>query len=371
MSKDPQVVVYGAGGYTGKQVAWKLAERRIPFVAAGRDGKRLKEQLARVPELKGADYQVAEADLDEKKLTALFQGKTAVYNLAGPFMQLSEPVVKAALAAGIHYLDSTGEPDWMRYIRDKYGAKFAKKNLVLAPACSWMWTIGNIAAEIALETPGIDSLDLAYLADSNTSVASTKSFFRMLVKPQLFIKNNKLEAWPSATSFPVAMPGMSRILPSLPWGGGAEPVWYEGDARVRNCAVLVAFNRPEMMQAIVDILIDFEKKHQGVSDAKREQLTNELGLSLVSSEPEREDADENRSMVVCHARGRTAGVTVVMRGYAPYAQTAIFAAHGLQTLLANRQQGAGFLPPAKAFGARQLLAAIADDGTNAWEVKVY
>lgn len=371
MSKDAQVVVYGASGYTGKQVMWKLAERNIPFVAAGRDGKRLKEQLARVPELKGARYEVAECGLDEKKLTALFQGKKAVYNLVGPFMQLSEPVVKAALAAGVHYLDSTGEPDWMRFIRDKYGAKFAKKELVLAPACSWMWTIGGIAAEIALETPGIDSLDLTYLADSNTSVASTMSFFRMLVKPQLYIKNNELVAWPPATSFPVAIPGMSRILPSLPWGGGAEPVWYEGDPRVRNCSVLVAFNRPEMMQAIVDLLIDFEKKHKNVSDAKREQLTNELGLSLVSTEPEREDPDANRSLVICHARGRTSGVTVVMRGYAPYAQTAIFAAYGLQTLLAGRHKGVGFIPPAKAFGARQLLAAIADDGTNAWDLTVY
>ena len=371
MAKDAQVVVYGASGYTGKQVVWKLAERGIPFIAAGRDGKRLKEQLARVPELKGARYEVAECGLDEKKLTELFTGKKVVYNLVGPFMQLSEPVVKAALAAGIHYLDSTGEPDWMRHLRDKYGAKFAKKELLLSPACSWMWSIGNIASEIALETAGVDSLDLTYLADSNTSVASTMSFFRMLVKPQLYIKNNTLVEWAPATSFPVAIPGMSRVLPSLPWGGGGEPVWYDGDPRVRNCSVLVAFNRPEMMQAIVDLLVDFEKKHKGVSDAKREELTNQLGLSLVSTEPERETPDENRSLVVCHGRGRTAGVTVALRGFAPYAQTAIFAAQGAQALLAGRHKAVGFQPPAKAFGARQMLTAICDDGTNAWDVKYY
>lgn len=51
-----KVVVYGASGYTGKLICWKLAERRIPFIATGRNGARLEAEMARVPELKGRDY---------------------------------------------------------------------------------------------------------------------------------------------------------------------------------------------------------------------------------------------------------------------------------------------------------------------------
>ena len=42
MSTDQyEVVVYGASGYTGKLIAWKLATAGIPFIAAGRDQARL------------------------------------------------------------------------------------------------------------------------------------------------------------------------------------------------------------------------------------------------------------------------------------------------------------------------------------------
>ena len=54
------VIVYGASGYTGKLIAWHLAEARIPFVAAGRSKTRLEEQMAKVPELSGADYEIIE-----------------------------------------------------------------------------------------------------------------------------------------------------------------------------------------------------------------------------------------------------------------------------------------------------------------------
>ena len=40
MSKKP-VVIYGVTGYTGRLVAEYLREYRVPFIAAGRDAKRI------------------------------------------------------------------------------------------------------------------------------------------------------------------------------------------------------------------------------------------------------------------------------------------------------------------------------------------
>ena len=36
-----EVVIYGASGYTGKLIAWHMAEYGIPFIAAGRSQQRL------------------------------------------------------------------------------------------------------------------------------------------------------------------------------------------------------------------------------------------------------------------------------------------------------------------------------------------
>ena len=190
MATTYEVVLYGASGYTGKLTAWKLAERGIPFIAAGRNKERLQEEMSKVPELAGHDYQCVAVEHETNALTELLKGKKAVINIVGPFMQLGRPVVEASLAAGCHYFDTTGETDWMSMLKHTYGEAFAAKELALCPGNSYMWTEGNLAAEIALETPGIDTLDVIYLGDSEVSVASTMSFLRMCTQPQFFLRNN-------------------------------------------------------------------------------------------------------------------------------------------------------------------------------------
>ncbi|GAA0549262.1 hypothetical protein GCM10010172_34160 [Paractinoplanes ferrugineus] len=74
------VVVYGASGYTGRLICEYLREYNVPFVAAGRDAARIEQSMQEnVAGIETADYEVAEA----------------------------------CLAAGTHYLDTTGEQDWM------------------------------------------------------------------------------------------------------------------------------------------------------------------------------------------------------------------------------------------------------------------
>ena len=159
---EASVVLYGASGYTGKHVAWKLAEKGIPFIAAGRNKERLAKQLGEMPELAEADYEVVAVDHDEAALTTLFEGKKVVHNLVGPYMQLGEPVVRAALNAGVHYLDATGEQDWMLHVRELYGPQLRAEGAGALPACASMWNSGMMAAEFVLERAGIDSLDIVY-----------------------------------------------------------------------------------------------------------------------------------------------------------------------------------------------------------------
>lgn len=363
---NAEVVIYGASGYTGKLIAWHLAEYGIPFIAAGRNQQRLEQQMASIAELEGHDYQCVAVDHSEEAIRQLLEGKKVVYNVVGPFMQLAEPVVRAALASGCHYLDTTGEQDWMFNARQEYGAKFEAAGLLLIPACSWMWVGGLLAAELALEHPGIDSLDMLYLADSYTSVASTMSFMRMLVNDQHYLENNALATWPRATSYVVSVPDLHRQLRALPWGGGGEIVWFEDDPRVNNCSILVAFRNADMVGAVIGMVEEFEEKYSHLEGDAREQQTNAMGNTLVSEEPPREDPDVNRSIISCKARGNTESVNVVLRGNAPYLQTAVFAAEACKRILHGEQRGAGAISPAAAFGARELIASVAQRGYLTW-----
>lgn len=364
---EPEVVIYGASGYTGKLIAWHLAELGIPFIAAGRSQKRLEEQMSEVPELEGARYECVACDLDRAKLVELFSGKKVVYNIVGPFMQLSEPVVQACLEAGAHYMDTTGEQDWMLMLKDRYGKQFADKDLLLCPANAWMWTAGDIAAEIALETPGIDSLDLVYLADSYTSIASTMSFLRMCCGDQHYLASNQLEVWPYTTSYDVSIPGEHEIFSSLPWGGGGEPTWFLEDERVQNCKVRVAFRNREIMQWVVGRIQEWHDTLRDLSREKQEEVTNEWGRGMVNVEPPREIRELNRSVLSCHGRGNSQGTSVVLRGNSPYIQASVWAAESVRRILTGQLRNVGYSSPSKAFGYRELLAATAERDYLTWE----
>ncbi|MNG18237.1 hypothetical protein D3C84_1022860 [compost metagenome] len=121
-------------------------------------------------------------------------------------MQLAWPVVEACLQANCHYMDTTGEQDWTRAVADKYGEAFAAKGLLLCPATSYMWAAGALAAEVVLENPEIDSLDILYQIDNGLpSEASTKSFLRMVCNDvsQYYLEQHEYKVWPNDVLYDV------------------------------------------------------------------------------------------------------------------------------------------------------------------------
>ncbi|MGE5723415.1 MAG: saccharopine dehydrogenase family protein, partial [Sphingomonadales bacterium] len=275
-----EVVLYGASGYTGEHVMWKLAERGIPFIAAGRNKAKLERRIAEQPELANARYEVVEVPHDEAALTDLLRGRKVVHNLVGPYAQYGEPVVKAALASGCHYLDATGEQDWKIHIREAYGKAFADKGLVLSPAASSMWVSGLLAAESVLEKPGIDSVDILYTLVGVPSPASTLSFMRMCCQPQLRLVQNQLVPWPAAAHFPVSVPGVHQVLTALPWSGGGESLFYEHDDRVINCSTLVTFLNQGLMALLVPKMEEFAEKYAHLPTEEQEAATNAWAMQI-------------------------------------------------------------------------------------------
>ena len=58
---------------------------------------------------------------------------------------------------------------------DTWGEAFAKKGLLLSPNLAQMYTTGEIAANIALETPGLDTLDILVFWKGFPTYASTQT----------------------------------------------------------------------------------------------------------------------------------------------------------------------------------------------------
>ena len=366
INKHP-IVVYGVTGYTGKLIAEYLTRRGLPFVAAGRNREKIAAELAKVP----GDHQVQieAVSHDERSLNTLLAGAKLVINVVGPFGQLGEPVVKAALENGCHYIDTTGEQDWAIKLRDEYHEAFAGKGLLLSPGCSFMWTAGMIAAEIALEDPSIDSLDILYAPRSAPTVASTLSFLRMLCLPNPLKQHGAMTAWPANTVVDVAVPGSHVIHAGLPWGGGFEPIWLEHEQRVLNCSVLVAFPKGPLVDFVAGRMKEYSELAKTRSQHELEEVTNAWGMAIATT-PEREVPRINQTMISVWARGTTGGKQILLHVTSPYLSTGSLSAIVAERLLKGELLATGFQPATRAFGHRQLMAGLAEDGLHCWSEQV-
>jgi len=118
--RDLDVVVFGASGITGRQVAAHLAARSgqldARWAAAGRDVEKTRRTLAEIeveaPELIAADVE------DQASLAAMAARTKVVIDAVGPYTLYGEPVIEACIAGGAHYLDLTGEVPFVRRMID-------------------------------------------------------------------------------------------------------------------------------------------------------------------------------------------------------------------------------------------------------------
>jgi short subunit dehydrogenase-like uncharacterized protein len=151
-------VLFGATGYTGRLTAEALAAAGARPVLAGRDPARLRALAARLGGLP-----VAEADTSRPgSVRALVGAGDVLVSTVGPFLTRGEPAVRAALEAGATYLDSTGEPPFLRRVFEEFGPR-AEGRCALVPAFGYDFVPGNLAGALALsEAPAATRVTVWY-----------------------------------------------------------------------------------------------------------------------------------------------------------------------------------------------------------------
>jgi short subunit dehydrogenase-like uncharacterized protein len=171
-----RVVLFGASGYTGRLTAEAMVHRGLRPVLAGRDRTKLRtlaDQLATQPAL-----EVATADVrDPASIAALLNPGDVIVTTVGPFLELGQPVVEAAVKAGASYLDSTGEPPFVRRVFQEYGPQALTAGAGLLPAFGYDYVPGNLAAGLALDRAGEAArrVDVGYFTTGPMNASSASS----------------------------------------------------------------------------------------------------------------------------------------------------------------------------------------------------
>ena len=146
-----RIVLFGATGYTGTLTAEALVERGARPVLAGRSVKRLEDLAADL----GGGLDVAVADVARPEtVRALVEQGDVLLTTVGPFAKWGDPAAEAAIDARAHYLDSTGEPPFIRRVFEHHGSAAAPRGVGMLTGFGYDWVPGNLAGALALREAG-------------------------------------------------------------------------------------------------------------------------------------------------------------------------------------------------------------------------
>ncbi|KAB2340985.1 saccharopine dehydrogenase family protein [Actinomadura rudentiformis] len=335
-----KIAVYGASGFTGGLTAHELRRRGLAPVVVGRDEERLRRVAA---EVDADEVRVAGVE-DVNALAAAFKGCDVVVNCAGPFTLWGEPVVRAAIAAGAHYVDTAGEQHYVHHILTTFREE---SGITIVPAMADDGGPGDLIARLTAERLAATPADLL-IADLRRLGAASRGTARSMaavatLDPLEFSDGDWRPVKAGAPST-IAVPG------------------EQGEVTVGSFALPGVAMAPRHIKA------------GRVRSALREEVV-ELFLSLsagvAESVPEIPDAEQRASdrwLMLAQAtdeQGRQAQGWVT--GLDPYRLTAVIAVEGARRL-AEGGAPSGARTPAEAFDPTGFLNFLEPFGVT-WQVK--
>jgi short subunit dehydrogenase-like uncharacterized protein len=129
------LLVYGATGYTGRQLIGYLAghPQRPNWAVAGRRRAAL-ESLSGRP----TPVPVLVASLDDPVALRAMTGRArVVLNLAGPYRPHAEALVAACVDTGTHYADLSGEIALTRELQGSHHERAVENRVTVVPSCGY------------------------------------------------------------------------------------------------------------------------------------------------------------------------------------------------------------------------------------------
>lgn len=357
------IVVYGATGYTGRLVAHEARRRGLDVVLAGRDAGK----LARLADALGGGVPTHAIELDDRSgLRHLLGDARVVIDCAGPFIRYGEPVARAAVETGTHYVDTTGEQPYMALLRARYDDAARAAEVAVVPAMGFDYVPGDLIAQLAAR--GVEPLDELVLAYATSGVQPTRGTTRTALG-MAGDGGSVYEdgAWRPAplrvprARFPFPAPVGVQPVMRYPSGEVLTVPRHVRTKRVTSVITVETLAGSARAAPLVPLLMP------AVTLALRSPLRT-LVQRVVDRLPEGPDEARRRAArftIVAVARAQDGRVRrAVVRGGDVYGLTAATVVEGAVRMLADDYDRAGVLSPASAYDPAGFLDALAEHGVS-------
>jgi short subunit dehydrogenase-like uncharacterized protein len=359
-----RIVLFGATGYTGARTAEALVGRGARPVLAGRDPARLSASAERLGGLETTRADVT----DPRSVRALLNPGDVLVTTVGPFLQLGRAAVDAAVDAGAIYLDSTGEPPFVRRVFEQDGRRAAATGAALIPAFGLDYVPGNLAAALALAEAGTRAhrVDVGYSLSGTSGQAFSRgtlvSLAGVLFEPGFAFTGGRLTTEPAGRrvwSFEVD----GRTRRGLSVGGSEHLTLPALSPTLHEVGVHLDWFGP--LTGAAHLLAPVTAAAGRLPGAQRgaARLAGILA-GRVGRAPSEATVARARTHTVAEVRDPAGDVVarVQLDGPEAYGLTAALLAWGATRAAEHGVRGTGALGPVQAFGLEELTAGAAGAG---------
>jgi short subunit dehydrogenase-like uncharacterized protein len=356
------IVLFGATGYTGRLVAAALVRRGARPKLAGRNVQTLEALAA---ELGGLNIAVADVSRPETVSAVVSTGDVLV-STVGPFVRWGAPAVEAAIAAGVSYIDSTGEPPFIRDVFERWDAPARGAGAGLITAFGYDYVPGNLAAALALERAGENAAKVAlgYFISGKVnpkeaaSGGTAASLAGVILSPSFAFRGGRIVTERSAKRVRSFDAGSKRLT-GISIGSSEHFALPKIHPSLREVDAYLGWFGPasRVMQAMT-LTGELPGVRAGVEKLGRRFVKGSSGG------PDEAARSRTGSIIVAEAydAAGTLLTRVEMKGPNGYTFTGDVLAWGAQQALEHGLRGTGALGPAEAFGLRALEAGCAELG---------
>lgn len=317
-----KVAVLGANGHTGRFVVNELLSRGMQAIAVARSDTPSAGEILRT-----ADFSIP-ASLDDA-----LQGADAALNCAGPFFDTAEPAARAAIRAGIPYLDITAEQWTAARLFETLDAPAKSAGVTIVPAMAFYGGLAELMVSALVGSArSLESVEIATALDTWHPTRVTRKTGARNIYPKHIIRDGSL--------VPVPDPRL-----------------------VRDWEFPEPFNTLPVACAPMSEMILLSRRFHIQEATSYLNIGSLTDLSNPSTPPPIVLADMGRSAqrftldVKVELEGEQRRATAV--GHDIYAVTAPILVQACLTLLEATAPSAGVQPPGEIFAARAFLEAMA------------
>ena len=335
-------LLYGATGFTGREIARLAAADGLEPILAGRNAVQLEELGSEL----GAEHRAFDLN-DPHRIEQGLKDVTVVLHCAGPFIHTYRPIVEACLQTGTHYLDLTGEIPVYEAIAARDPEARASGVMLMPGAGFDVVPTDCLAVHLKRRLPSATHLRLAFRREGPAGLppGSQRTAIELMPYGIRVRRNGRLQVPEGATKTRLIDFGQGPVKAALfLWGDVFTAYYSTGIPNIENYYVLseaerklmvaVAYLRPLLKLAAVRGLFRRGVNRGPTADLRARSRTHVWG----------EVEDDQGRKAVSRLHGPELGVVWTSR-----------AALAIVQKVMNGDAPSGYQTPALAYGADLVM----------------